>query len=646
MATSNEHQANKCYYCDRVLKRIGGMKLHMKSCKGKLTNCENKIKQTNSNKENLSLRRDLFNKSKQDLLSYVTVISETNVMPKRNQSHYEVTLESDLKYSNDDIETAMLVNMNDIPIERETIITPNLPSYKRCNEITSSVTINNTPGDRFEHLINSAYNETIFWRKNLFMLPSGKAAKSLIKELTFWLDQFNRETKLYGIALKVFMLLPNLLIQKPSQQSKAKEHNNKLSERLQLWKDGNIDTLLKEGRTIQKRLTSGKSRKQTDISRIFAKLMMERKVTAAVKFLSDNSDVGVLPASDEVIRDLKTKHPHPALIQNDINKVENSYFDNINEDMIKLAARRTRGAAGPSKLDAEQFKNILVSNKYKHEGKELREQIALLARKLATTTVDPSAIEALIACNLIPLNKNPGVRPIGVGETLRRIIGKAIGWVLKNDIQEAAGPLQVATGLESGEEAAIHAMKEIFEDDNCEAVILVDASNAFNSLNRQVALHNIQYICPQFATILINTYRNHSRLIINNEKEILSQEGTTQGDNLAMSFYALSTTLMQGTLRSISSIKQVWLADDATGAGKITSLRQWWDIITSEGNKCGYYVNESKSWIILKDDLKLEEAKSVFAGSSIQFTTAGKRHLGASIGTTDFRREYATKKIS
>ena len=88
------------------------------------------------------------------------------------------------------------------------------------------------------------------------------------------------------------------------------------------------------------------------------------------------------------------------------------------------------------------------------------------------------------------------------------------------------------------------------------------------------------------------------------------------------------------------------MADDATGAGKITSLRQRWDIRTTEGNKCGYYVNKSKSWMILEDDLKLEEAKSVFAGSSIRFTTADKRHVGASIGTTDFRREYATKHIS
>ena len=156
--------------------------------------------------------------------------------------------------------------------------------------------------------------------------------------------------------------------------------------------------------------------------------------------MNKSHSLGVLPANDEIIQELKVKHPHPASIQNEtllngpINKVENSYFDNINEEMIKLAARRTKGGAGPSKLDAEQFRNILVSNKYKNEGKELREQIALLARKLATTIVDPCAIEALIACNLIPLNKNPGVRPIGVGETLRRIIGKAIGWVLKNDI--------------------------------------------------------------------------------------------------------------------------------------------------------------------------------------------------------------------
>ena len=38
------------------------------------------------------------------------------------------------------------------------------------------------------------------------------------------------------------MLIPNLLLQKPSKQSKAKEYNGKLVERFQLWKNG--DTVL------------------------------------------------------------------------------------------------------------------------------------------------------------------------------------------------------------------------------------------------------------------------------------------------------------------------------------------------------------------------------------------------------------------
>ena len=128
-----------------------------------------------------------------------------------------------------------------------------------------------------------------------------------------------------------------------------------------------------------------------------------------------------------------------------------------------------------------------------------------------------------------------------VREVPNRIIGKAIAWSLRTEIQEAAGPLQVSSGLKGGSEAAIHAMRDIFENDATDAVILVDASNAFNRLNRQVALHNIQYLCHPFSQVLINTYRTSSRLFIIGGGEIQSQEGTTQGDPLAMQFYALGS---------------------------------------------------------------------------------------------------------
>ena len=57
-------------------------------------------------------------------------------------------------------------------------------------------------------------------------------------------------------------------------------------------------------------------------------------------------------------------------------------------------------------------------------------------------------------------------------------------------------------GLKAGAEASVQAMRTIFEDPRTEGVILVDASNAFNSLNKRVALHNIQMPCPFFNCIL------------------------------------------------------------------------------------------------------------------------------------------------
>ena len=72
-----------------------------------------------------------------------------------------------------------------------------------------------------------------------------------------------------------------------------------------------------------------------------------------------------------------------------------------------------------------------------------------------------------------------------MGEILRRITGKAIAWDLKPDFKVAAGPIQVCAGHQAGAESAIHAMCSTFQEENTEGVLLIDASNAFNSSNRQ-----------------------------------------------------------------------------------------------------------------------------------------------------------------
>ncbi len=112
---------------------------------------------------------------------------------------------------------------------------------------------------------------------------------------------------------------------------------------------------------------------------------------------------------------------------------------------------------------------------------------------------------------------------------------------------------------ESGCEAVVHAMQKIFSDHNTEAILQVDANNAFNCLNRQSTLRNIQVLCPSCATVLINTYRSSAELFIDG-KTIISQELTTQGDPLAMSKYALGILPLIKQLDHLAG--QVRFADD------------------------------------------------------------------------------------
>ena len=54
--------------------------------------------------------------------------------------------------------------------------------------------------------------------------------------------------------------------------------------------------------------------------------------------------------------------------------------------------------------------------------------------------------------------------------------------------------------------------RSIFEADDTDAVLLIDASNAFNSLNWAATLHNISVLCPLIGNYAINTYSPSARL--------------------------------------------------------------------------------------------------------------------------------------
>ena len=314
--------------------------------------------------------------------------------------------------------------------------------------------------------------------------------------------------------------------------------------------------------------------------------------------------------------------------------------------MVRQAALRTKGSGGPCGVDANGFRRILACKSFKQSSTKLCEAIARMTRTLCTTYIDPATIEPLVASRLIPLDKGEGaVRPIGVGEVIRRIIGKCVMNVAKGDVVEASGSLQLCAGQKAGSEAAIHAMHTVFEADDTDAALLIDASNAFNALNRATALHNIRVLCPVIAVYAINTYRKSARLFITGGKEILSAEGTTQGDPLAMGLYALSVQPLITSLGVASSTKQCWFADDACGAGSILEIKKWWDALNTLGPGFGYFPNAQKCWIISKAD-KEASVKEVFKDTAVNVTVQGQKHLGAVIGSREYLEKYVSEKVT
>ena len=69
-----------------------------------------------------------------------------------------------------------------------------------------------------------------------------------------------------------------------------------------------------------------------------------------------------------------------------------------------------------------------------------------------------AAYRALMAYRVVALHNRPGVRPVVIGETLRRALDKLVIRAAGYQAKTACGNLQLCAGLESGIEGSNHAV--------------------------------------------------------------------------------------------------------------------------------------------------------------------------------------------
>ena len=111
-------------------------------------------------------------------------------------------------------------------------------------------------------------------------------------------------------------------------------------------------------------------------------------------------------------------------------------------------------------------------------------------------------------------------------------------WV-ENDMKLLGKNQQVCLGQNCGIEHAIRSLRKQFETPGIHCILLIDANNDFDSLNKDLALRNIEKPCPSIMNDIRNSYKTRTSPFVN-EKTLQSQEGTTEGDPLAMAMYGIA----------------------------------------------------------------------------------------------------------
>ena len=190
-----------------------------------------------------------------------------------------------------------------------------------------------------------------------------------------------------------------------------------------------------------------------------------------------------------------------------------------------------QGGAGPGGCDTGHWRDVLL--RFGAHNSKLCDAIAALARRLLNSIVPWDNISALVTNRLIALDKCPGVHPIGIGETLRCVIGKAMCYATRVDVELACGYDQLCGGVRSGIEGTIHNITNLFSQYGAYSgwgVLLVDASNAFNSLNHVALLWNVRVLWPHCSRFVFNTYQGWATLVVrNSDVNLFSMEGITRG---------------------------------------------------------------------------------------------------------------------
>jgi hypothetical protein len=301
-------------------------------------------------------------------------------------------------------------------------------------------------------------------------------------------------------------------------------------------------------------------------------------------------------------------------------------------------------AAGPSGMNGAHLQALAQDD-------DCLLGMARLMQDIANGAIGDQLREYITSSTLIPLPKaNSGVRPIAIGEVIKRAADSWINEIVVPIARQLCEPHQFGLGTPGGCEKVLHGVNGMLnQPDHKNTAFLLDMVNAFNEQNRASIITTL-LSHPQLAIMFRLahwTYRSPTALRLNNGHVILSQNGVKQGETLGSLLFALSMRSDYAEAASLhaDTVRLFAVMDDATFVGPAPDAHECSVHLCKLLNRKGLKINYPKSTVLSHSSNQLpEQVTRWIEQHSVTLEHNATPLLGAPIGWDDDKKRTLLQK--